>query len=112
MSFEDWRVGFKQALVDAIVQGGYPIRDRDTVYGWEDFEGRKGKLRQIQEEGIDYVATTYDDSDWHEFMGTFYTGDTTVHGIDAEIVTSDGSRFRWRYKATMGELIQAVLRGV
>lgn len=114
----DWREGFKRALIDVVATHGYPVRDNESFYGWEEYpvgwdretgQGIWPKKDHIALVGIDYSACTYHESEWHEFMGTFYEGDTRVYGVDAWIVCLDGQRFHWRWKGTASELIQSVL---
>lgn len=108
---DDWKAGFHRALTDAIVQGGSPLSDGRTDWGWtaKDWEAKRKVVRL---EGIDYARTSKpEDSSWSEFMGTFYTGDTTKVGIDIEVVTLAGTRIKWRYSGTIGELIADVVRG-
>ncbi|HEU0252830.1 MAG TPA: hypothetical protein VFR12_07325 [Pyrinomonadaceae bacterium] len=63
----------------------------------------------IANHGIDYDKTTYVESNWNEFMGTFYEGDTSVYGVDMNLVLNDGTVLRWRYAGSVSDLIQAVL---
>lgn len=113
---DDWKAGFKQAMVKALVDGGQPVRDRPDIYGWQNYEpaamGRRGRhpLRiMIEQVGIDFDVTTYRESVWDEFMGTFYEGDTRVYGTDMDLVLLDGTRLHWRYAGTLSALISAVL---
>lgn len=110
----DWKIGFKRAMIKALVDGGSPVRDDPSFYGWEDYDHhwppvRHPKRIMIDRVGIDFDATTYRESVWAEFQGTFYEGDTRVYGVDLDLVLCNGKRLRWRYTGTVSKLLTAVL---
>lgn len=109
----DWRLGFKKAFIDVLLRDGHLLKDSesDRTYGWEADYTREGqaKIRQISTGEIDYEATTWEESTWHEFMGTFYEGDTRVKGIDLRIVLKTKEEFDWRWSGSVGDLITAVI---
>lgn len=114
MAKSDWRVGFKKALINVLVQNGRLLKSDsyDRTYGWEADHTKEG--RAIQErikstDEIDYEATTWEESSWHEFMGTFYEGDTRVKGIDLRIVLKTKEEFDWRWSGSVAELIHQVV---
>lgn len=90
-----------------IDQGG-PVSDRPSEFGWIATD-HAAKRQQVANVGIDFDATTYRESCWNEFMGTFYEGDTRVYGVDVDLVLLDGTRLCWRYAGSVSELITAVL---
>lgn len=102
-----WQEKYKRALVNAVIRLGTPVADQDTYYGWiaYDYEAKRAALSQAT---IDYAATEVYESSWSEFMGTFWTGTDTKHGVDAKIVTDSGV-FHWRYEGSMGQLILNVV---
>lgn len=113
----DWKAGFKRAVIDAIVAGGMPVRANPSRFGWEDYDRARDIKSAIAYQGIDYTRSTYRESCWDEFMGTFYQGDTRVYGVDATIVLRGaheigdppGRSYHFRWKGTASDLIQAVL---
>ena len=104
----DWKIEFHKALVDALVEGGSLICDNADIYGWRDYDGTRNARQYIEHVGIDYAKTTYDDSTWDEFQGTF-TDNRTVVGTDVDVVLNDGERLKFRYVGTLSSLIQAVV---
>lgn len=113
MTKQDWRIGFKKALIDALIRGGNLLNDDpyQQTYGWEGDYTKDGqaKIKIIHNGDIDYEATTWEESTWHEFMGTFYEGDTRVKGIDLRIVMKTKEEFNWRWQGSVGDLIQQVV---
>lgn len=105
---KDWREGFKRALIDALIKEGSPLDPKPDAWGWiaPDWEEVIGRVREV---GIDYERSTWTESQWSEFMGTFYEGDTRKVGIDATIALKDGSTVAYRYSGTAGDLIVAVV---
>ena len=106
----DWRAEFRIALIDEVVRSGTPVSSQPSYYGWMDHSYSE-KRDQVKATGIDYAATTWEESYWDEFMGTFYEGDTRVYGIDLKLVLKDGTEFHWRYSGSGGNLIMALARG-
>lgn len=68
----DWKIGFKYAMIDALVKNSTPVDvDKGSFYGW--MHPDYSEIRQAINAGeIDYTKTTWEEVDWHEFMGTFY----------------------------------------
>jgi len=61
--------------------------------------------------GIDFARSSYDDSEWSQFAGTFADDPWPVsRGIDAIVVCSCGqvAGRHWRYTGTHAELLQAI----
>lgn len=118
---ESWKGDFKRAVIDAVLRNGMKVKDvvmpRYDFSGWADYgdnnwaQGQSAALTQIEAEGIDYEATTYDDSEWYEFAGTFAEEPwTPIRGVDVVVKTLAGNTFRWRYDSSIGSLITEVLR--
>lgn len=112
-----WKVGFTRALIDAIVREGMPVKDDKAAYSsmsWEDWENATDIRREVQRVGVDYTKTTWTESSWDEFMGTFYQGDTRCHGVDAQVFLKSsrkgGRSYTFRWKGTTSDLILAVVR--
>ena len=105
---ENWKEGFKRALLDVLARDGTPVRETgDTYYGWihDDWQRIRVDVASI---GLDYDASSYQEETWFVFVGTF-DGDREVRGINATLVLKDGASYRYRYEATVSTLIQAVL---
>lgn len=106
---ENWKEGFKRALLDVLARDGTPVRETgDTYYGWIHNDWRRVRV-DVASIGLDYDASSYEEETWSEFQGTFYEGDDRVHGISATLVLKDGTSYRYRYKETVSTLIQAIL---
>ncbi len=105
----DWKTGFHRAMIDALISQASPLDDNPSFYGWiaDNWEQTMRRVRNI---GIDYDRSTYEDSDWDEFQGTFYEGDTRKHGVDITLVLNDGSTARYRWSGQVGDLITQVAR--
>jgi hypothetical protein len=116
MSNDTWKIGFTRALIDAIVrEGGVVRKDGGSFYGgWQDYEVTPDVRAEIERVGIDYAKTTWTESEWHEFMGTFYEGDTRCVGIDAEVSLKSsrkgGRGYTFRWQGSVSDLIIAVVR--
>lgn len=113
MARSDWRAGFKRALIDVLVQNGQLLKSDpyQRTYGWADYsaQGQRTQKRIRNGADIDYEASTWEESSWEEFMGTFYEGDTRVKGIDLRLVLKTKEEFNWRWSGSVGELIQQVV---
>lgn len=105
----DWREEFKRELVDVLLEQGMPLRSDANYYSWVDYDWKK-IIRRIRKVGVDYERTTYEESEWDEFMGTFYEGDERKQGIDVHVVLLDGSRVEYRWSGHPGQLIIALVR--
>lgn len=105
----DWKIGFKYAMIDALVKNSTPVDvDKGSFYGW--MHPDYSEIRQAINAGeIDYTKTTWEEVDWHEFMGTFYEGDTRKVGLDVNVVLKDGATYKLRYTGTVAELINDVV---
>lgn len=109
---DDWKTGFKKALIDVLVHNGQLLRpsESDRTYSWADYS-KEGQARQkhVRTHDIDYERTTWEESEWHEFMGTFYEADTRVKGIDLRVVMKTGEEYDWRWQGSVAELIHLVV---
>lgn len=105
----EWKAEFKRHLIDVLVKEGSKIDDNASSFGWQEYD-LHGKFKSmILNYGIDYNKTTYVESNWYEFVDTFYEGDSTVYGVDMNLVLNNGTVLKWRYAGTVSDLIQAVL---
>lgn len=114
---DDWKAGLKRAVIDAIVSKGLRVRDDPSLYGWGMYEyDEKYDVtnatghRILTANLIDYEKSTWDESSWHQFNGTFNDEDDTRRGVDASIVCVDGTVYPWRWECRLGEMILAVMR--
>lgn len=106
-----WKAGFKRALVDAIIRNGSPLDPKADIWGWT--HPKHHEVAQAVRSGkIDYQACTWEESEWSEFMGSFYEGDTRKYGMDLTIKMKDGQEFIYRYSGTVSDLILAVVADV
>lgn len=103
-----WTTDLRERMIDALVKHGSPRADKPTTFGWSHPDWQRIS-RTVRDGTIDYPASSWTEVDWHEFMGTFYEGDTRKVGIDVTVVMRSGERFVYRYSGTVGELINAVV---
>ena len=108
MAAADWREEYKKALRRTVIRRGTLIDQHASFYGWRDWDDRHfGSQRDCHVEAVgDPVEQT-----WDEFMGTFYEGDTTKHGVEIEISCTCGQmRGRhMRLDATVSDVIKWTL---
>ena len=112
---DDWKKGYKQALMNAFAREA-SIRSDYRYYaraGGLDYQASAKLAAHLKNCNISVENSSMpEDSSWHEFMGTFYEGDTTIYGLDANI-TCECNKFEnvaMRMTGTFSELLQAVLR--
>lgn len=112
------REEYNRILTAAIIKNGSLVRTDASQYGWSDY-GDYGndftKPRHSTTCGIAKTGRVVEDADWYEFMGTFYEGDNTVHGMEVHGVSCNCGRitdrvFRW--SESPGEAIRIVLESV
>jgi len=107
----DWTTDLRERMIDVLVKHGTLIDPSANVYGWI-HPGYADIKTRIYEGQIDYARSSWTEVDWHEFMGTFYEGDTRRVGIDLTVVMCNGDRHVLRFAGTVGELIQAIVGDV
>lgn len=106
---EHWKIGFRRALIDAIVKNGSPLSPTPSAYGYLHSEWQAVR-KLVSDVGVDYDRTGEPrEVDWDEFRGTFYEGDTRRVGLDLDVVLRDGSTHAFRYDGTVSDLISQVL---
>lgn len=107
---EDWKVGFKRAFLDVIIDDGAEFQAGSDYYTGGTIIGRAPLYAwQIREIGIDYAASSWTETEWYEFMGTSFDGDCRRFTLDAKIALLDGTTKDWRYSETLSTAILAVL---
>ena len=106
-----WQEEFRRSLLDYLVRKGTPVGADASVYGWID-----GDYEEIREHfascGISCAQSTYEDSRWTEFGGTFAESDTERTGIDA-VVTCNCGRYEgkhFRYTGGYAAMITEITR--
>jgi hypothetical protein len=113
------RAEYEKILTAAIIKNGQLVRTNGGYYGWGDYEGDYGgdfrSPRHSTTCGIAKTGRVEEDAYWYEFMGTFYEGDNTKHGMEVHGVSCNCGRitdrvFRW--SESPGEAIRIVLEGV
>lgn len=108
--YEDWRIGFRRAMIDAMVRVGSPLDPNPSQWGWihSDYASIYDQIKTV---GIDYDACgIVEEVDWYEFQGTFHEGDHRCYGAELEIVLNDGSRCTFRVTTRLAEFIVEVIR--
>lgn len=105
-----WQEEAHRLVVDFLVHHGSPVKKEDSFYGWIAPNWME-IYKQVKEVGIDYKNSRWDDSEWDEFKGTFYEGDTRTVGIDATIVLKDRTAITFRWQGSPGEMLTAIVKG-
>jgi hypothetical protein len=108
---KEQKAAFHIAVIDALTAQGTPVTTGRTTYGWE---ARDYAELCMHMAGCrpDYAASTWDDSTWTEWMGTFEPLDSRT-GIDLVLTCACGTvrERRWRYTDGYAELIRAITEG-
>ncbi len=104
---EDWRVGFKQAMVDALMQNGSPLDPKEDGWGWihpSAMEIRK----ETASFAVDYESTTWTDNWMVKGADTFHDG-TRVELLDLTVRYHGHDPVVYRYVGGVSDLISAVI---
>lgn len=109
MSEEDWKVGYRKALMAYVAKRGTPVDKRPSIYGWIADDWEKSK-RHVLSCGFDFLHTKVEESEWDEFLGTF-AGNKTKHGIDVTGRCKCGAMrdLYFRVDATVADILTALL---
>lgn len=100
------RAEYERVLARVVIRHGSVVVREDGWYGWSDYNASQ-HLRSC---GVASHGTPHEDT-WQEFKGTFYEGDTSIHGVGMPGVTcncgtiSDRSM---RVLITVQEIAEAV----
>jgi hypothetical protein len=111
---DDWKAGYKLAVLSAFVRQAGAVRDGSYYSSGNinyDLTDEIRKHLQTCPPAFGKMAMPVD-SDWEEFMGTFYEGDTTVHGLDTYLYCECGKYKgeQIRLRGTFSELLTAILK--
>lgn len=116
-----WQDEMKTALIGRIITNGGLVRETATrqdyggwrEYGWDDATGDDAPALTTHMRActVDLALSTWTDSDWEEFNGTF-AEPPWVHrkGTDAIVYCGCGlvQGRHWRYAGPLAELIRAI----
>lgn len=113
------RAEYEKILTAAIIKNGSLVRPGNTYYGWGDYAGDYdsrdpwgGGPRHSATCGIASTGRVDEDATWQEFMGTFYEGDESKHGMEVHGVTCNCGKLQdrtFRWDAPVGEAIRVVM---
>lgn len=114
-----WRDEFRTALFAYMLKHGILVKEHaGSGYGgyggWTDYfilhDRPDDATSHITRCGIDTAASTYTDSEWYEFAGTFADDPwPRSTGIDAGLVCKCGKVARtWRYTDSYAALITSI----
>lgn len=102
------KAAFHCAVIDTIIARATPVTTGRSTYGWqaEDLYVLRGHMEGCEP---DYEASTWSDSEWTEWMGTFCE-DERGTGIDAVVTCRCGTvqGRTWRYTGGYADLIRAI----
>lgn len=111
-----WQEEFKADLIAAIVIKGGKVREgldlsryAYSYSGWEDYDRTEAEHMRVC--AVDITRSSYDDSEWQEFQGTFQDEPWARRtGIDAVVTCKCGciQDSRHRYEGGLAELIRAI----
>jgi hypothetical protein len=106
---KEQKAAFHAAIVSTIAAWGSLVSPRASEYGWHGED--TGEREHVRECGANPAASTWQDSEWTEFSGTFAEPPFQYRkGIDATVTCNcglvEGERFR--YTDGYAELIRAI----
>jgi len=110
---EDWKQNYKRALLNAFAKEARVVDKNASFYGWVDWERSKLTFEHFNACSVDVELTPMpEDSSWNQFQGTFYEGDTTIHGMATDVTCQCSiiDAVPMRLDGTFSELLEAVLR--
>lgn len=102
---------YKRHLMTAALQHGELVATDASFYGWRDYSEEEWVGRRPHYRACALTGTSVHETSWGEFMGTFYDGDTTVHGVEVRGVSCACGRLkdrRVRWTAHPGDVAKAV----
>lgn len=103
------KAAFHEAVIDALVRSGDPVRTGDTTYNWVDCYGREDLRGHLAECGLDYGLCSWAASRWSEFLDTFHGfEDHTGTGAVVSCRCGQVQGRAWRYQGGYAELIRAI----
>lgn len=90
------RAEYERVLARVIIKRGSVVVQTDGWYGWVDYDA----TTHVSKCGVATHGAPDEDT-WYEFKGTFYEGDTSVHGMALSGVTCKCGRItdrslRWQ----------------
>jgi hypothetical protein len=102
------RAEYQRALTRATARHGSIVSRDASFYGWTDWDASTHAQRCDVRvpEGAEVSEVS-----WDEFRGTFYEGDTTVHGVEVDGASCRCGQIkdrRVRWSATVQEVAEAV----
>lgn len=105
-----WKDDFRESLISFLVRNGTPVSLKDRTYGWMDYEWQYLN-DHLTICGTDITRSSWEDSEWSEFCGTFAEPPFEQRrGVDAVVYCNCGqiSGRRWRYTGSYGELLKGI----
>jgi hypothetical protein len=96
---------YDAALLAAVLKHGVLVEKNPDIYSWMDLDWKHVRVCQV---------TTTDkpvEDHWNEFMGSFYEGDTSVHGIVLNKVSCACGKLKnrsLRLQGSVSEIAEAV----
>jgi len=112
---EDWKVGYKRAMLNEFGRSAYALRtnDGDRYYGGPfDYQRTSQVHEHLRGCEVDADASPMPkDVEWDQFNGTF-AEDHTHHGLDGVITCRCGHlrKVRVRWEGSFTELLHGILR--
>lgn len=99
---------YDAALTVVTLKNGLVVRDHPSIYMWTDYP----LTEHVQSTGCALTATgTAKETIWDEFQGTFYDGDTSVHGLQVSGVSCACGQVvdrAMRWEATVSAVAESV----
>jgi hypothetical protein len=105
---EDWKVGFKRAMVDALLKEGSPLDPLEDGWGWihPDAEAIR---KEMKFHAIDYRNTTWTDN-WITANADSFNEGTRKEVIDVTVRFFSHDPVVFRYVGGVSDLISAVMQ--
>jgi hypothetical protein len=102
------KAAFHCAVIDVLAAQGEPVTQGSTTYGWQAVDYMELREHMAACSPV-YEASTWSDSEWTEFIGTFDPPEPRT-GIDAVLTCRCGTvqGRTWRYTGGYADLIRAI----
>jgi len=112
-----WQDDYRAAMQNAVLHNGSFVRQdggqRSQYFGgWADYENDVWLMRHVRSGTCELTLGSIRETQWTEFMGTFYEGDETQHGVEVDVSCACGyvTNRTVRWESTLGGALRELLK--